>query len=93
MEFENMDIKEVEEVMDVIEDVAPKKNFKLGAGTKGAIVGILATVGLFSLVVMVKKVGKKKAAEQEETECDETEDESYDYDPEYNPEDSDVEDE
>lgn len=93
MEFENMDIKEVEEVMDVIEDVAPKKNFKLGAGTKGAIVGILATAGLFGLVAVVKKACKKKASEQEEIECDETEDERYCYDPEYNPEDSDVEDE
>lgn len=92
MEFENMNINEVEEVANVLEEVVPEKTFKLSAGCKGLIVGTLVTAGLVGLVAVVKKVRGKKAAEQEEEEvCDNSEedvcDDPYDY-----PEDSDVED-
>lgn len=90
MEFENMNINDVEEVVDVLEEVAPEKTFKLSPGGKGLIVGALATAGLIGLIAVVKKVRSKKAAEQEDDVCDESEDvDNYPYD---YPEDSDVED-
>lgn len=90
MEFENMNINEVEEAVDALEEVAPKKTFKLSSGGKGLIIGALATAGLVGLIAVVKKVRGKKAAEQEEDVCDESED--VDNDPYDYPDDADVED-
>lgn len=64
MEFENMNINEVEEIADVIEDVVPKKSFKLTAGT-GVLVGAIATAAVLGVVTLVKKVRAKKAGNQE----------------------------
>lgn len=93
--FENMNINDVEEAVnvleDVVEEVAPNKTFKLGAGAKGAIIGTIAAAGLIGLIALVKKKRSKKAAEQEEDVCDETE-EGVDNDPYDYPDDMDVED-
>ena len=64
MEFENMNINEVEEIADVIEDIVPKKSFKLTAGT-GVLIGAIATAAVVGVVGLVKKVRAKKACNHE----------------------------
>jgi hypothetical protein len=66
MEFENMDINNVEEVVDVIEEVVPKKGFEIPKLGKGIIIGALATATVVAAVNFVKKVRAKKAVEVEE---------------------------
>ena len=81
MEFENMNIENVEEVTDVIEEIVPKKGFKLNAGA-GLAIGALGTAAVLGLVALVKKARAKKAAKdvEVEEECDEYGDDYDDYD-------------
>lgn len=85
MELENMNINNVEEVADVIEEVVPKKGFKLTAGT-GAIIGAVVTAAVIGVVGLVKKVRANKAAKEE------TEDDNNEYEDDYAEYDADVED-
>lgn len=78
MEFENVSIDNVEEVVDVIEEVVPKKGIKISDLGKGAIIGTIATAAIIATVKLVKKVRAKKAAEKEEPEIEVDDEECYD---------------
>lgn len=89
MNIENIDIADVEEATAVIEEVVPKKGFKLPTAGKYFVAGAIATAAVTAVVALVKKKRTKKVEEQEEL-ADDVDADSYDCDDSV---DSDVEDE
>lgn len=66
-------IENVDEAMEVIDEVIPKKGFKLSNTGKGMLIGTIVAAAVAAVVAVVNKACANKA-EQEETEGEEPDD-------------------